>query len=131
MIDVIEQHRTELDNLCRRYRIRTLELFGSAADGTFDAARSDLDFLVEFLTLEPGQLFDFFFDLKDELQTLFRRRVDLVSPRAIRNPYMLKTINDSRQVVYAACLALTPSGFSQSRCRHPASIRETAPPCPR
>ena len=43
MIDVIEQHRTELDNLCRRYRIRTLELFGSAADGTFDAARSDLD----------------------------------------------------------------------------------------
>ena len=102
MIDLIEHHRAELADLCRRYHVLTLELFGSAADGTFDPARSDLDFLVEFLPVGPGQLFDFFFDLKDELQTLFRREVDLVSPRTIRNSYLLKAINESRQVVYAA-----------------------------
>src|SRR5437762_6863602 len=102
MIDLIRQHRAELDDLCRRLHVKTLELFGSAADGTFDPARSDLDFLIEFLPLGPGQLFDFFFDLKDELQTLFGRKVDLVSPRAIRNPYFLKAVNESRQVLYAA-----------------------------
>ncbi|HEX4588435.1 MAG TPA: nucleotidyltransferase domain-containing protein [Gemmataceae bacterium] len=102
MIDLIEQHRAELADLCRRYHVRTLEVFGSAADGTFDPATSDLDFLVEFLPLQPGQLFDFFFDLKDGLQMLFRRRVDLLMPRAIRNPYLLKAVNESRQVAYAA-----------------------------
>ena len=42
MIDLIEQHRAALEGLCRRYRVKTLEVFGSAADGTFDPARSDL-----------------------------------------------------------------------------------------
>ena len=64
MIDLIERRRSELEELCRRYHVKTLEVFGSAADGTFDAARSDLDFLVEFLPLGPGQLFDFFFDFR-------------------------------------------------------------------
>jgi predicted nucleotidyltransferase len=102
MIDLIERHRTDVDNLCRKYNVKTLELFGSAADGVWDPLTSDLDFLVEFQTLAPGRLFDNFFDLKDELQTLFARRVDLVSPRGIRNPYLLKSVNQSRQVLYAA-----------------------------
>ena len=102
MIDLIDQHRAELEELCRLYRVKTLEVFGSAADGTFDPARSDLDFLVEFLPVGPGQLFNFFFDLKDALQSLFGRKVDLVSPRAIRNPYFQKAVDLSRQVLYAA-----------------------------
>lgn len=102
MIDLIEQHRSELEGLCRKYRVKRLEVFGSAADGTFDPSCSDLDFLVEFLPVGAGQLFDFFFDLQDGLQTLFGRKVDLVSPRAIRNPYFQKAIDRSRQVLYAA-----------------------------
>src|SRR5262245_58897016 len=102
MIPLIENRRAELEELCRRYRVKTLEAFGSAADGTFDPMGSDLDFLVDFLPLGPGQLFDFFFDLKDELQTLFGRHVDLVLPRAIRNPYLQESVNRSRRVLYAA-----------------------------
>lgn len=102
MIALIEQHRGDLDDLCRKYHVKTLELFGSAADGTWDPALSDLDFLVEFQPLGPGQLFDFFFDLKNDLETLFGRKVDLVAPRAIRNAYFLKAVNESRQVLYAA-----------------------------
>ena len=63
MIDLIEHHRVELDDLCRRYRVRTLELFGSAADGTFDPVRSDLGFLVDFLPLDDGQLAPDYFGL--------------------------------------------------------------------
>src|SRR5882724_9635384 len=102
MIDLIEQHRDELEALCQRYRVRTLELFGSAADGTFDPAHSDLDFLVDFLPLEPGQPFAFYFGLLESLRELFSRRVDLVTIRTIQNPFFLRSVNRSRQVLYAA-----------------------------
>ena len=102
MIDLIAQHRAELDALCRQYLVKTLEVFGSAADGTFDPARSDLDFVVEFLPGAASRIFHGYFDLKDALERLFGRKVDLVMPRAIRNPYLLKAVNQQRKVLYAA-----------------------------
>jgi predicted nucleotidyltransferase len=102
MIELIEEHRSDLDALCRRFRVATLELFGSAADGTFDPQRSDLDFLVEFHPLEPGQHANAYFGLLHGLEDLFHRKIDLVMPRAIRNPYLLKSVNESRKVIYAA-----------------------------
>jgi hypothetical protein len=102
MIDLIEHHRDELADLCRRYHVRTLELFGSAADGTFDPARSDLDFLVEFLPEAAGRIFHGFFDLRDALQELYGRSVDLVMPGAIRNRYFVEAVNRQRKVLYAA-----------------------------
>jgi predicted nucleotidyltransferase len=102
MVELIEQHRTELYELCRRHRVRTLELFGSAADGAFDPRCSDLDFLVEFLPLEPGQHADAYLGLLVGLEDLFGRRIDLVMPSAIRNRYFLRSVNRSRKVLYAA-----------------------------
>jgi predicted nucleotidyltransferase len=54
MPSIIDQHRTELQVLCRRFQVKTLELFGSASAGTFDPLRSDLDFLVDFLPMPPS-----------------------------------------------------------------------------
>ena len=102
MITLIEQHRAELETLCRKHRVKSLELFGSAADGTFEPARSDLDFLVEFLPLEPGQLAPDYFGLLHDLEDLFPLKIDLVMGRAIRNPYFQRGVNESRQVIYAA-----------------------------
>jgi predicted nucleotidyltransferase len=102
MIDLIEQHRAELADLCQRFRVRTLELFGSAADGTFDPVRSDLDFLVEFLPLDAGQIAPDYFGLLHALEDLFPRKIDLVMPRAIRNPYFRRGVDQSREVIYAA-----------------------------
>src|SRR5438876_87045 len=48
MIAILDQHRDEIAELCRKYRVQRLESFGSAARGDFDPNRSDLDFLVEF-----------------------------------------------------------------------------------
>lgn len=50
-------------DLCRRYRVARLELFGSATRKDFDPECSDYDFLVEFLPLEPGKNFDTYFGL--------------------------------------------------------------------
>jgi predicted nucleotidyltransferase len=102
MIELIEQHRAELQALCRKYHVKTLEVFGSAADGTWDYARSDIDLLVDFLPEATERAFGGYFDLKEELQQLFQRKVDLVMPAAIRNPYLLKAVNQQRRVLYAA-----------------------------
>lgn len=102
MIELIQQHRQALVELCQKYRVLRLELFGSAASGVFDGKSSDLDFLVEFKSLEPGDAADAYFGLLFDLKTLFARDIDLVMPDAIKNPYLLQSINRYRELLYAA-----------------------------
>ena len=78
-----------------------LELFGSAAGDAFDPQRSDLDFLVEF-DADPSRLFDRYFGLKESLEALYGRRVDLVTEGSLRNRYFIEAVNQSRRLVYAA-----------------------------
>ena len=108
MIALIEKHRTDLAVLCRRHRVKTLEVFGSAADGAFDPARSDLDFLVNFLPVQEGQIAPDYFGLLHALEDLFRCKIDLVMDKAIRNPYFRRGVDDSRRMIYAAGLTKVP-----------------------
>ena len=105
MIALLDEKRTKLHALCVRYRVRRLELFGSAARGEFDSAHSDLDFLVEFQPLEDGQHFRTFFELRRDLERLFGCPVDLVMPSAIENPYFRQRIERERTLLYAAAHA--------------------------
>lgn len=103
MHPAIPQHRASIAAICQRYRIRRLELFGSAARGDdFVPESSDADFLVEFA---PDALPDLrsFYGAKAELEQLLGREVDLVEPGAVRNPYVLARINRHREPVYARC----------------------------
>jgi hypothetical protein len=103
MVGLIEQHNSELTELCRRHHVRTLELFGSATAGErFDPERSDLDFLVDFESMHPGAHSRAYFGLWFDLEDLFGRKVDLVETPAVTNPYFLKEIQSSRRVLYAA-----------------------------
>ena len=103
MIALIEEKQAALEHLCEQYRVRRLELFGSAlTDDRFDGADSDMDFLVEFLPLEPGQRADNYFGLLESLQDLFQRPVDIVVTRAIRNTYFLQAVDRERELLYAA-----------------------------
>ena len=88
MIAEISSHREELRELCRRFHVRRLDLFGSAMGDDFDPAHSDLDFLVEFDPRAP--------------EALFGRSVDLVEPSAIRNPYFKESVERSRESVFEA-----------------------------
>ena len=99
---IVADHRSELAELCRRYRVARLELFGSAAGDRFDPARSDLDFLVEFLPLAANEHADAYFGLRESLEALYRRSIDLVMTKAIRNRYFLQQIKPTRTVMYAA-----------------------------
>jgi len=102
MLLLIENKRSELEAVCRRRAVQRLEVFGSAVRDDFDAATSDLDFLVEFDATADLPALDRYFGLKEDLETLFGRPVDLVMPRAVRNPYLRAEMDRDRRLLYAA-----------------------------
>ncbi|HEY9871741.1 MAG TPA: nucleotidyltransferase domain-containing protein [Candidatus Obscuribacterales bacterium] len=99
---LIEEHRTELARLCQLHRVRRLELFGSATGTENESEIGDLDFLVEFADLDLTEYADAYFGFLECLQDLFHKRVDLVMLSAVKNPYLLESIEKSRTVLYAA-----------------------------
>lgn len=101
MASVLDTHIAELHELCRRFGVARLELFGSATTGAFDPGRSDLDFLVDF-GAGQSDLFSRYFGLKEALEALYCRPVDLLIPQAMVNPYFIEAVNNTRQLVYAA-----------------------------
>lgn len=84
--------RAQIQSLCRRTNVVSLDLFGSAASGEFQPETSDLDFLVTFGEFPQGGIFDAYMDLAEGLEALFGRTVDLITERSIRNPYFRKAV---------------------------------------
>ena len=102
MHPAIAQHTAKIAEICRCYRIRRLDIFGSAARADdFDAMRSDADFPVEFETDAVVDLATFF-NAKAELEKLLGRDVDLVEAGAIRNPFVLEGVYNHLESVYRA-----------------------------
>lgn len=102
MHPAIAQHRSGISAICQRYHISRLEVFGSAARADdFNPASSDVDFWVEFAPDVRPSLATFF-GAKADLEQLLGRGVDLVEPGAVRNPYILASINRNREAIYAA-----------------------------
>ncbi len=97
----ISEHIGDLAAACRRYKVRTLWLFGSAVHGTFDPTTSDLDFLVDLGDYEPT-VAERYGGLYMTLRDLFDREIDLVTVRASGNAGVLDHITETRQVLYAA-----------------------------
>lgn len=102
MTRLIEQNQEQLLQLCRQYGVKRFELFGSAAKGDFNEKTSDLDFLVEFLPSDPARHAHSYLNLLVDLEDLFGRKIDLLEVRAIRNPYLMESINQTRIELYAA-----------------------------
>lgn len=102
MHELIESKRGDIEALCRRLDVRRLDLFGSATGTAFNTASSDVDLLVEF-DVRPGfDYFETFFALKEGLEEILSRPVDLVSTSSIRNPYFRQTVMETREQLYAA-----------------------------
>ena len=96
----INAYMSKLSELCARYGVNRLEVFGSAARGNFDPKHSDVDFLVDFAEKHPLGAFERYFGLKEALEQLFQRPVDLVEEKAIRNPYFHQAIAQDKVLVY-------------------------------
>lgn len=84
---------------CKKFNVRKLEVFGSAAGGDF-REDSDVDFLVEFEDLFAPNISDRYFGLLEDLEKQCRRKVDLVEVASIANPFFKQSIDRSRTLIY-------------------------------
>jgi uncharacterized protein len=107
--------------------VHRLDLFGSAARRDFDPGRSDLDFIVEFERSTPLHPFDAYFELKEELEALLGRSVDLVVDGTIENPYRKASIERSREIVLCSVTRAPISG-TRSTMRLSSQTTCFAPP---
>jgi hypothetical protein len=98
----IAAKKDRVSEICRRHHVQRLEIFGSATGKDFDPRRSDVDLIVHFDASASEKLLDAFFGLKEDLEALFGRPVDLLTARSIRNPYLRESIERSKQTLYAA-----------------------------
>jgi predicted nucleotidyltransferase len=100
MTGLIEEHRADIDVLCRQYGVLRLDIFGSAATGEFNAATSDLDFIATFADTETPGYARRYLAFAEALEALFNRPVDVLIEGSIRNPYFRASVAATRQQVF-------------------------------
>ncbi|HBE93323.1 MAG TPA: hypothetical protein DDW55_12700 [Gammaproteobacteria bacterium] len=98
----MEKHQVALKELCKKYNVRRLEVFGSAVRDDYDPQHSDVDLLVEIEPQETSSYFDDYFNLLEGLESLLNRPVDLLSIDSLDNPYFIERIANERETLYAA-----------------------------
>ncbi len=98
-MDRLETYNQDIIKLCKTYNVRSLYAFGSVLTENFEDG-SDIDLIVDFAPINIEDYADNYFDFKFSLQDIFKRPVDLLEEKAIKNPYFQKSINQQRQLVY-------------------------------
>ena len=102
MVGVLQTKRDEIAAACARYGVARLEAFGSALRDDFRPEESDLDLLVDFAPMDPYARVDAYFGLLGELRLLLQGKIDLVMAGAVKNPYIARSIERTKQLLYAA-----------------------------
>jgi len=96
---LIERNIDKIRELCSKHKVRKLFVFGSVLTDKFKKD-SDIDLIVDFQGIDLYEYADNYFDLKESLENLFKRDVDLLEDKAIKNPYLRKSIDSSKQLIY-------------------------------
>lgn len=98
-MELVERNTDKLIELCINHKVGQLYLFGSVLTKQFNEL-SDIDLLVQFSQVDLLEYFDNYMDLKEQLEALFGRSVDLVENQAIRNPVFREIIDREKQLIY-------------------------------
>jgi hypothetical protein len=96
---IIQEHTDEINSLCQSHKVKQLYAFGSVLTDKFNT-NSDIDLIVDFLQLDLLEYADNYFDLKFALEMVFKRKIDLLEEKAIRNPFFKQAIKEQRQLLY-------------------------------
>ena len=102
MTDLLKIRREEIAKACERHGVARLDVFGSALREDFRPNESDLDLLVEFKPMEPYERVEAYFGLLDDIRKLLNLKVDLVMVGAVKNQYIARDIERTKQLLYAA-----------------------------
>jgi uncharacterized protein len=98
-MELIKNNISEIKELCNKYHVAELYVFGSVTKENFSAS-SDIDFLVRFQNVDPREYFDNYMDLKESLEELLSRNVDLVEIQTVKNPILKRSINRDKISLY-------------------------------
>lgn len=93
------QYKRQIAVLCKKYNVEQLHIFGSAVKNTM-TEDSDVDILVKFKPFNLSNYFQNYMEFKNSLQNLFKRNVDLVEEQTLSNPYLIKSINQNKELIY-------------------------------
>jgi uncharacterized protein len=102
MIGILEKNRKQISEACARHGVARLHVFGSALSADFRPDESDLDLLVEFAPMDSYARVDAYFGMLEELRALLHAKVDLVMAGAVKNPYIAREIERTKEVFYAS-----------------------------
>ena len=98
-MNLIESNIERLRLLCHKHKVVQLFAFGSVLSNRF-GADSDIDLIVDFKDVDLREYADNYFSLKEELEKLFNRKVDLLEAQAIRNPFFKESLDQQKRLVY-------------------------------
>ena len=97
----LDSYIDEINMLCANHKVRKLFAFGSVLNSEFSEA-SDVDLVVDFNTTDPLEYAENYFGLKFALQELLSRQIDLLEQKALKNKYLVKSINNTKRLLYEA-----------------------------
>jgi uncharacterized protein len=98
-MNIVEENINELIDLCKQHKVLELFIFGSILTNKFND-NSDIDLIVQFDHIDLLEYFDNYMDLKEKLEILLGRPVDLLENQAIHNPIFRKVVDRNKKLVY-------------------------------
>jgi predicted nucleotidyltransferase len=98
-MNLVELNIEKIKILCAKHKVSKLFVFGSVLKDTF-SNESDIDLVVDFEKLDLSEYADNYFDLKDQLESIFKRPVDLLEEKGIRNPFLRKQTDQEKRLIY-------------------------------
>lgn len=101
MQGLIKDKLNDLRRLCQDYDVKTMYVFGSVCTEKFND-KSDIDILISFKDIPVDKYTDNYFELHYKLEELFNRRIDLLTENSLSNPYFMESIEETKQLLYAA-----------------------------
>lgn len=98
-MNLVEQNAEQVRNICRDHKVERMYVFGSVLTRKFNE-KSDIDFLVKFREMDLFYYFDNLLSLKENLEKLFFKEIDILEEQALKNPYLKKSIDNNKLLIY-------------------------------
>lgn len=98
--EVIQSQPGSFKELCRSHQVTYIYAFGSSVTDRFDEKTSDIDLLVDIAVPDPVERGEKLMSLWDKLETFFQRKVDLLTESSIKNPFLRKSIDATKVLIY-------------------------------
>jgi hypothetical protein len=96
----LQLYSNQINDLCLKHSVGELAVFGSVLTDNFNES-SDIDFVVDFSLVERKKYAENYFNLKQSLEELFKRKIDLLEKSALKNPFFLEVLQNTKKIIYA------------------------------